>query len=115
MPKRWPCTKSERTVSNPTTTTKSKSDRLVVDENAQSQDELEPRTKRAVAEAMDISLLSKGGRYEVQSASGIRYEVELDSSARLTGRVDASLEDVTIGAAFPDQTAGSQLTRTKPD
>jgi len=52
-------------------------DRLVVDENAESQDDLEPRTKRAVAEAMDVSLLSKGGRYEVQSASGNRYEVDI--------------------------------------
>ena len=52
-------------------------DRLVVDENEQSQDDLEPRTKRAVAEAMDVSLLSKGGRYEVQSASGNRYEVDV--------------------------------------
>ena len=52
-------------------------DRLVVDENTQSQDDLEPRTARAVAEAMDVSLLSKGGRYEVQSASGNRYEVDV--------------------------------------
>jgi hypothetical protein len=52
-------------------------DRLVVDENAQSQNELEPRTKRAVAEAMDVSLLSKGGRYEIQYASGNRYEVDI--------------------------------------
>ncbi|WP_248898268.1 SWIM zinc finger family protein [Haloplanus halobius] len=52
-------------------------DRLVVDENTQSQDDLEPRTKRAVAESMDVSLLSKGGRYEVQSASGNRYEVDV--------------------------------------
>jgi len=52
-------------------------DRLVVDENAESQDDLEPRTKRAVAEAMDVSPLSKGGRYEVQSASGNRYEVDV--------------------------------------
>jgi hypothetical protein len=52
-------------------------DRLVVDENPQSQDDLEPRTKRAVEEAMDFSLLSKGGRYEVQSASGNRYEVDV--------------------------------------
>ena len=52
-------------------------DRLVVDENAESQDDLEPRTKRAVAESMDVSLLSKGGRYEVQSASGNRYEVDV--------------------------------------
>ena len=52
-------------------------DRLVVDENTQSQDDLEPRTARAVAESMDVSLLSKGGRYEVQSASGNRYEVDV--------------------------------------
>jgi uncharacterized Zn finger protein len=38
---------------------------LVVDENAQSQDDLETHTQRAVNEAMDVSLLSKGGRYEV--------------------------------------------------
>jgi len=52
-------------------------DRLAVDENTQSQNDLEPRTKRAVTEAMDASLLSKGGRYEVQSASGNRYEVDV--------------------------------------
>jgi hypothetical protein len=51
-------------------------DRRVVDENAQSQDDLEPRTTRAVEEAMDVSLLSNGGRYGVQSASGNRYEVD---------------------------------------
>lgn len=37
-------------------------------------DDLEPCTKRAVAEAMDVSLLSKGGRYEGQSTSGNSYE-----------------------------------------
>jgi hypothetical protein len=52
-------------------------DRLVVDENARSNDDLEPRTKRAVAEAMDVSLLSKGGRDEVQSASGNRCEIDV--------------------------------------
>lgn len=41
-------------------------DRLVADENAQSQDDLEPRTRCAVAKAIDVSLPSKGGRYEVQ-------------------------------------------------
>jgi len=45
-------------------------DRLVVGDTAQSQDELEPRTKRTVNEAVGVSLLSKGDRYEVQSASG---------------------------------------------
>ncbi len=52
-------------------------DRLVVDESAHSENDLEPRTKRAVNETMDVSLLSKGGRYEVQSASGNRYEVDI--------------------------------------
>ena len=52
-------------------------DRLVVDENAQSQDDLEPRTRLAVDEAMDVSLLSKGGGYEVQSAFGNRYEADV--------------------------------------
>ncbi|ELY84426.1 hypothetical protein [Natrinema gari] len=51
-------------------------DRLVVDACV-GQDDLEPRTKRAVDEAMDISLLSKGGRYDVQSTSGNRYEVDV--------------------------------------
>ena len=40
-------------------------DQLVVDDDPQSQDDLEPRTQRAVNGAMDVSLLSKGGRYEV--------------------------------------------------
>ena len=52
-------------------------DRLVVDDDPHPQDDLEPRTKRAIDEAMDVSLLSKGGRYEVQSASGNRYEVDV--------------------------------------
>ncbi|WP_148416388.1 hypothetical protein [Haloferax sp. KTX1] len=52
-------------------------DRLVVDDNPHPQDDLEPRTQRAVDESMDVSLLSKGGRYEVQSASGNRYEVDV--------------------------------------
>jgi len=52
-------------------------DRLVVDDNPQPQDDLEPRTKRAIDEATDVSLLSKGGRYEVQSASENRYEVDV--------------------------------------
>jgi len=34
-------------------------DRLVVDDDPQPQDDLEPRTKRAIDEAMDVSLLSK--------------------------------------------------------
>ena len=52
-------------------------DRLFVDDDSQPQDDLEPRTKRAIDEAMDVSLLSKGGRYEVQSASGNQYGVDV--------------------------------------
>lgn len=40
-------------------------------------DDLEPRTRRAVTEEMSVSLLEKGGRYEVQSASGNRDEVDV--------------------------------------
>lgn len=51
-------------------------DRLVVGETTESQEGLEPRTKRTVADAMDVSLRSKGGRYEGQSASGNRHDVD---------------------------------------
>ena len=44
-----------------------------------SQEELEPRTKRARNEEMDVSLLQKGGIYEVQSESGNLYEVDVAS------------------------------------
>ena len=44
-----------------------------------SQEELEPRTKRARNEEMDVSLLQKGGIYEVQSESGNIYEVDIAS------------------------------------
>ncbi len=43
------------------------------------QEELEPRTKRARTEEMDVSLLQKGGVYEVQSESGNIYEVDIAS------------------------------------
>ncbi|WP_433630059.1 hypothetical protein [Halomicrococcus sp. NG-SE-24] len=52
-------------------------DRIVVTEHSAQHDDLEPRTRRAVDEAMAVSLLEKGGRYEVQSASGNRYEVDV--------------------------------------
>ena len=39
--------------------------------------DLDPRTERAFEEAMAVSLLEKGGRYEVQSASGNWYEVDI--------------------------------------
>lgn len=45
----------------------------------QSQEELEPRTKRARTEEMDVSLLQKGGIYEVKSESGNTYEVDVAS------------------------------------
>ena len=93
-------------------------DRLVVDENAQSQDDLEPRTKRALDEAMDVSLLSKGDRYEVQSASGNEYEVDIvdescsvpvptGSSAHPKAAASICVASTTKlnEAAFPDQTA----------
>ncbi|WIV68939.1 hypothetical protein [Natrialbaceae archaeon AArc-T1-2] len=43
------------------------------------QEELEPRSKRARTEEMDVSLLQKGGVYEVQSESGNIYEIDVAS------------------------------------
>jgi hypothetical protein len=43
------------------------------------QEESDPRTERARTEEMDVSLLRKGGVYEVQSASGNTYEVDVAS------------------------------------
>jgi hypothetical protein len=57
-------------------------DRLVVDETTESQAGLEPRAKRTVADAMDVSLLSKDSRYEVQSASGNRHEDDIIDESR---------------------------------
>jgi hypothetical protein len=68
---------------------------------------------------MDVSLLSKGGRYEVQSASGNRYEVDVvdescscpdwqqrspEGGCKHLRRVDQEIKR----AVYPDQTAGSQ-------
>ncbi len=50
---------------------------MLVSDGSTSADDLEPRTKRAVEEAMTVSLLTKGGRYEVEAASGNRYEVDI--------------------------------------
>ena len=55
--------------------------RLVVTEDSPQRDDLEPRTRRAVDEEMMVSLLEKGGQYEVQSASGNRYEVDVVSES----------------------------------
>lgn len=49
-----------------------------VDED-ECQEENDPRTERARTEEMDVSLLRKGGVYEVQSASGNTYEVDVAS------------------------------------
>lgn len=66
---------------------------MVINGNAESQDDFEPRTKRDVNEAMDVSLLSKGGRYEVQSASGNLYEVDIvDESCTCPDCQQRSLE-----------------------
>jgi hypothetical protein len=69
-----------------------------------------------VVETMDVSLLSKGVRYEVQSASGNRYEVDIidescicttGSSAHPRAAVNTCAGSITKsnGAACPDQTA----------
>ena len=43
------------------------------------QEDSDPRTERARTEEMDVSLLRKGGMYEVKSASGNTYEVDVAS------------------------------------
>ena len=52
-------------------------DRMVASPDHDHVDDLEPRTRRAVTEEMSVSLVEKGGCYEVQSASGNRYEVDV--------------------------------------
>lgn len=42
-----------------------------------SEEDLEPRTRRACDDAMDIALLRTGGVYEVHAASGNFYEVDV--------------------------------------
>jgi hypothetical protein len=56
-------------------------DRMVVTEHSTQHDDLEPRTSRAIDERMAVSLLEKGGRYEVRSASGNWYEVDVISES----------------------------------
>ena len=56
-------------------------DRMVVTKHSNQRADLEPRTRRAVDEAMKVSLLEKGGRYEVRSASGNWYEVDVISES----------------------------------
>jgi len=45
-------------------------DRMVASQDTGQVDDLEPRTRRMITEEMSVSLLEKGDRYEVQSASG---------------------------------------------
>jgi hypothetical protein len=47
------------------------------DESAAANDTITPRTRRARDEEMDVSLLRKGGIYEVRSASDSVYEVDI--------------------------------------
>ena len=56
-------------------------DRMVVTKHSNQCADLEPRTRRAVDETMAVSLLKKGGRYEVQAASGRWYEVDVISES----------------------------------
>jgi hypothetical protein len=51
-------------------------DRMIASED-DSRSDLEPRTRRAINEEMKVSLLAKGGRYEVESASGSHYSVDV--------------------------------------
>ena len=43
--------------------------------------DLDPRTRRALMEDMDVSLLKKGGVYEVRSETGNIYEVDIASGS----------------------------------
>ncbi len=94
-------------------------DRLVVNENAQSQNDLEPRTKRAVAEAMDVSLLSKvaATRCIPRPATGTkstsstnRVPVPTGSSAHPKAAASTCVASITRSSAgvFRDPTDGSQ-------
>lgn len=56
-------------------------DRMVAAEESVSADDFEPRTRRAVEEAMTVSLLAKGDRYEVESASESRYDIDIISES----------------------------------
>jgi len=52
-------------------------DRMIASANGDQVDDLEPSTRRGVTEEMSVSLLEKGGWYEVRLASGNRYEVDV--------------------------------------
>ena len=64
---------STSTVSNP--------DSTASEEPRTDDTELDPRTRRAREEDMDVSMLAKGGVYEVHSQSGNIYEVDVVSSS----------------------------------
>ncbi|GAA5434651.1 hypothetical protein [Haloarcula sebkhae] len=50
---------------------------MLVSDGLSSANDLEPRTKRVFEETMTFILLAKGGRFEVEAASGNRYEAEI--------------------------------------
>ena len=52
-------------------------DRMINSADTGQVPELKSRTRRAITEEMSVSLFEKGGRYEVQSASGNSYEVDV--------------------------------------
>ena len=57
--------------------TESNPDDTPTEESSTNGTELDPRTRRAREEDMDVSLLAKGGVYEVHSQSGNIYEVDV--------------------------------------
>ena len=59
------------------TSTVSKPDSTASEEPPTDDTEPDPRTQRAREEDMDVSLLAKGGVYEVHSQSGNIYEVDI--------------------------------------
>ena len=63
----------------PTTTTLGRDVQQPTVGDDEHQEDSDPRTERARTEEMDVSLLRKGGMYEVESASGNTYEVDVAS------------------------------------
>ena len=68
---------SERAMPSNTTRGDSSPTTSSTDRSATADTTLAPRTRRAFEEEMDVSLLRKGGLYEVRSESGNVYEVDI--------------------------------------
>ena len=68
---------SERAMPSNTSRRDSNSATNTTDWSATADTTLAPRTRRAFEEEMDVSLLRKGGLYEVRSESGNVYEVDI--------------------------------------